>query len=63
MNNSSLELDDEELCYLSMVLELEPADEEPEIPDNYVDLLDMSAQEIQGMVYEALISIRKFNYE
>ncbi len=63
VNNSSLELDDEELCYLSMVLELEPADEEPEIPDNYVDLLDMSAQEIQGMVYEALISIRKFNYE
>ncbi len=63
VNNSSLELDDEELCYLSMVLELEPTDENPEIPKDYVDLLDMSAQEIQGMVYEALGSIRKFNYE
>ncbi len=63
MNNSSLEMDDEELCYLSMALELEPTDENPEIPKDYVDLLDMSAQEIQGMVYEALGSIRKFNYE
>ncbi len=63
VNNSSLEMDDEELCYLSMALELEPTDENPEIPKDYVDLLDMSAQEIQGMVYEALGSIRKFNYE
>lgn len=63
VNNSSLEMDDEELCYMSMVMELEPTDEEPEIPKDYIDLLDMSAQEIQGMVYEALASVRKFNYE
>lgn len=63
LNNSSLSLDDEEVCYLSAVIELEPTDEEPEIPEDYVDLLDMSMQDIQKMVYEALGSIRKFNYE
>lgn len=63
MNNSSLELDDEELCYLSVVMELEPVDKEPEIPEEYVDLLEMSIQDIQEMVYEALGSIRKLQYE
>lgn len=63
MNNSSLEVDDEELCYLSVVMELEPVDKEPEIPEEYVDLLEMSIQDIQEMVYEALGSIRKLRYE
>lgn len=63
VNNSSLKVDDEELCYLSAVVELEPADEDPEIPKDSVDLLEMSMQDIQKMVYEALASIRKFDYE
>ncbi|MDE7207105.1 MAG: hypothetical protein K2N90_08130 [Lachnospiraceae bacterium] len=63
INNSSLEVDDEELCYLSAVIALEPADEEPEIPDEYVDLFEMSMQDIQKMVYEAVSSVRKFGYE
>ena len=63
LNNSSLEVDDEELCYLSAVIKLEPSDEEPEIPNNSVDLLGMNMQEIQEMVYEAIGSIRNFNYE
>lgn len=63
VNNSSLAVDDEELCYISAVVELGPADEEPEIPGESVDLLEMSMQDIQKMVYEALGAIRNFNYE
>ncbi len=63
VNNASVAVDDEELCYLSAVIELEPSDEEPEIPTESVDLLDMSMQDIQKMVYEALASIRNFSYD
>lgn len=63
VNNASLAVDDEELCYLSAVVELEPTEEEPEIPGESVDLLGMSMQDIQKMVYEALASVRKFDYE
>lgn len=63
LNNSCVEVDDEELCYLSAVIELEPSDKEPKIPDDSVDLLGMSKQEIQEMVYKALGSIGNLNYE
>ena len=63
LNNSSLAIDDEEICYLSVVVELEPSNKEPQIPEDSVDLLEMSTMDIQQMVYEALGSIRNFSYD
>lgn len=63
INNASLAIDDEELCYASIVSKFEPSDEEPEIPDEAQDLLAMDSLEIQQLFYEALSSIRTLNYD
>lgn len=63
LNNSSLAVDGEEVCYASAVVEVEPSDEEIDIPEASVDLLEMDMTEIQAMIYEAIGSIRKFDYE
>lgn len=63
LNNSSLAVDGEEVCYASAVVEVEPSDEEIDIPQASVDLLEMDTTEIQAMIYEAIGSIRKFDYE
>lgn len=63
LNNAKLEVDDEELCYASVVSKIEPSDEEPQIPDSARDLLALDSSEIQQLVYEALASIRTLNYD
>lgn len=63
MNNAKLEVDDEQLCYASIVSKIEPSDKEPEIPDSARDLLALDSSEIQQLIYEALISIRTLNYD
>lgn len=63
LNNATLTSDGEELCYLSAVMEVEPSEEEPEIPETAVNILEMDADEILGMTYEVLGSVRNLNYE
>lgn len=63
LNNSSLAVDGETLGYAAAVIVLEPSDEKLTLPEDTVDLLKMDAYAIQKMVYEAIGSIRKFNYE
>jgi len=63
INNAKLEIDEEELCIISVVSKREPSDEEPQIPDSARDLLAMDSSEIQQLVYEALASIRTLNYD
>lgn len=63
LNNASLDLDGDEICYGSLVAEVEPSDKEIDLPETSVDLLEMNMNEIQAMIYEAIGSIRKFDYE
>ncbi|MBD5470288.1 MAG: hypothetical protein HDR19_04010 [Lachnospiraceae bacterium] len=63
INNAKLEVDDENLCYASVVSKLEPSNKDPEIPDDAKDLLTMDTSEIQMLIYEALSSLRTLNYD
>lgn len=52
VNNASLYMDGKEAWYASAVIELETSYEMPEIPDDYVNLLDMSETQAYSIIYE-----------
>lgn len=59
VNNASLEAGKSEVFRASAVMELEISDKLPEIPKNYVNLLDMNQMEIYAMFYEIMDSVGK----
>lgn len=63
VNNAALAVDNEELCYASIVSKLEPSDESPEIPKSAQDLLAMDTLEIQQLLYEVMSSVRTLDYD
>ncbi len=59
VNNGALTMDDEDLLLMSGVISIEPADSgDISIPENAIDVLKMSRQDIMGVIYNAVYSLQ-----
>lgn len=59
VNNAALTMDDEELLLMRGVVSMEPAeDSKVDVPENAIDILKMSREDITGALYKALYSFQ-----
>lgn len=59
VDNAALTMDDEELLLMRGVVSMEPAeDSKVDVPENAIDILKMSREDIMGALYKALYSFQ-----
>ncbi|MDE7323448.1 MAG: hypothetical protein K2N73_12175 [Lachnospiraceae bacterium] len=59
VNNAALTMDDEDLLLMSGVISMEPAGSDKiAVPENAIDMLKMSRQDIMGAIYNAAYSLQ-----